>query len=480
MNSYDYFINNDCTLISKDLGLNEINLKNLIEQSYHFYFLDLNIETIANLKENKKADKYFNYFHFSFIISGIIFVGLLFFFIYYIMTLYNIEIYFLDKLINFNSTNFDNYIKKLDEIKKKLRNDNTEEEEKGEDNDLKDEEEGGGEGNDIIEEKKTNETKGKVKTKKKDKNQKLKIQQQRRNKLNIMTTYFKIKVILFQIKIILILACSLTYYMISLYTNSKYKKELIDFYEINESLDKVFKDSYDIYLTLLRKLEIFESNLINCNTIKEDYEQMQIPKIGEIETPKFGNTIMEITGSSVFNKENVDRFSKLYDDNVCELIVEDSNLMVYCEKFWNGVLMKGLKQAIIQMDVILGTVLDELQSLNEKSNNMTLLGVMTKSSLLQYSEFTIYYLYYCFSENFSLFNEFRVQKLNSILKIIKLILFIYILVSLFLFILLIYFVYSYNSLFNTFLNFIGIFPSKYLYEDEIFFREIINFGEKYF
>ena len=44
----------------------------------------------------------------------------------------------------------------------------------------------------------------------------------------------------------------------------------------------------------------------------------------------------------------------------------------------------------------------------------------------------------------------------------------------------IYFVYNFNALFNSFLNFIGIFPPKYLYEDENFYKEIVKFGEKYF
>ena len=268
--------------------------------------------------------------------------------------------------------------------------------------------------------------------------------------------------------------------MISLYANSKYKNELIDFYGIMESFDKVFKDSYDIFLSLTRELEKYELNLIDCKTIKEDYAQMQIPKIDEIETPKFGNLIMEITGNSEFKKENIDKFSKLYDNNACEVIAEQTKQTEYCEKFWNGVLLKGLKQAIIQMDVVLGTVLDELRSLNEKTNSKTFLDLLTSSSYLQYSQFALYYLYYCFTESYSLFKLFRVQKLDSIINITKLVLFIYIIVAIFLFVFMIYFVFSFNSLFNSLLNFIGIFPSKYISEDEAFYKGIILFGEKYF
>ena len=115
------------------------------------------------------------------------------------------EIYFLDKLINFNSTDFENYLKKLDEIKKKLRNDTTEEEDKGDDMNLKDDEDG--EGTDAVEKKQIQESQKTI-SKKKDKNKQNKIQQQRKKKLKVMTKFFRIILILFLIKLILILFSS--------------------------------------------------------------------------------------------------------------------------------------------------------------------------------------------------------------------------------------------------------------------------------
>ena len=85
-------------------------------------------------------------------------------------------------------------MKKLDEIKKKLRNDTTEEEDKGDDMNLKEDEDG--EGTDVIEKKQIQESQ-KTKSKKKDKNKHNKIQQQRKKKLNIMTKFFKINYIIF-------------------------------------------------------------------------------------------------------------------------------------------------------------------------------------------------------------------------------------------------------------------------------------------
>jgi len=475
MNKFSYFINNDCKEIPKELGVDEINLKNMIEQSYFFYNLKLKTLTIDELQKGNRVDKQFFYFPFQVVISAVILLFLLFFFIYYIISLFNIEIYFLDKLINFNSTDFENYLKKLDEIKKKLRNDTTEEEDKGDEMNLKDDEDG--EGTDVVEKKQMQES-HKTKNKKKDKNKHNKIQQQRKKKLNVMTKFFKINLILFLIKLILILFSSMTYYILCIFIKENYKNKLIDFYKINEALDKVYTDSYDIFLSLKRKIEIYENNLIDCETIG-DFEPINIPKVGEIDTPKFGNIIMEITGDNDFEESTKEQFSLLFENNVCKALLDNSPEMKYCENFWYGVLLKGLEQAIIQRDVIFSSVLDELKSLND-ANNKTLIGLMSDSSFIEYSQFNEYYLVKAFDMTYDILVVFRQQKLDSIIKHMRIILIIYLLISLFLFSLMIYFVYNFNALFNSFLNFIGIFPPKYLYEDENFYKEIVKFGEKYF
>ena len=475
MNKFSYYYDNQCKNISEELGINEVDLKNLIEQTYNFWNLNLEVPTIEDIKNEKKADKVLYFFPLSFVIYGIILLFLLSFFIYYILSLFKVVIFFLDKLINFNSTDFENYLKKLDEIKKKLRNDTTEEDEKGDDIDLKDEDEG--EGNENIEKKRLNEKQGKTKNKKKDKDKKLKLQQQRKKKLKLMTSFFRINVILFLIKIILILLSSLTYYILFIFIQSKNKNKLIKLYEMNESLDGVFKISYDIYLSFTRQLEKYEAYLINCNTIRE-FEEMDIPEIGQIKMPNLGNAIMEISIDSDLSKESRDTFNEIFSNNVCTLIMDPSRLN-YCEEFWSGVLVKGLEQGLMQMNVIISSVIDELKSLNDDKNK-TLLSLIQDSSFIEYTHFSEFYLYKIFSQYNFVIYDFRQQKLNSIIKLIKLVTIIYIIISLFLFILLIYFVYSFNSLFNSFLNFIGIFPPKYICEEEYFYKEIIDFGEKYF
>ena len=477
LDSFDYFINNNCEEISKELGLNEICLKNLIEQTYYLYNLDLKIITIEEIKNSKNGDKIFFYIPYSFIISLLIFILIIIFFNFNLSTIYKIEIYFLEKLINFNSISFDNYIKKLEEIKKKLKSDNNGEDDKEDEINLKDEIKG--EDNDTLEGKNSSEKTDKEdKDQKQEKSKKNKIQQQRINKLNLMKSFFRINILIFQIKIILIFFFSLIYYFIVFFVNKKYKNASINFYLINESINKIYKNSYDIFILLKRKLEIYENNLINCKKVGIN-EPIEIPNIGKIETPKFGNLIMQITRSSEFKKENMDRFNKIYESNACEILTQYLYEIEFCEKFWNGVLLKGLEQAIIQMDILIGTVLDEIKSLNDV-NNKTLLSLMSDSSYIEYAQFNEYYLFKAYMETYSIFNNFRKQKLNLILKKIRIITYIFVVISIFLSILLIFSVYNFNYSFNSFLNFIVIFPSRCLCEDENLYNEIIKFGNKYF
>ena len=482
MDSFDIFVKNECKEIPKQLGLYEINLKNLIEQTYNLYNLNLDIFDNEEVKKNKSNKSTYS-FPFSFIFSVIIIISVLFVYIYYTISLHNIEIEFLEKLINFNSIDFDNYIKNLDELKKKLRNDNNEEEIKEEDMELNDldskkKDEENGEGNENLEEKHSKEIL-KRKNKKKMKSKQSKIQQQKRKKLNFMISFFRKNNILFLIKVILILILSLAYYINFSFISKKYGNDLINFDFLHDSLNKVYSDSFEIFISLKRELDYYESNLINCKTMG-NFQPMNIKKVSDLKIPKFGNLIMQITSNSGIKKETLERFNSLYSKNACKEIMEYSYEIVYCEKFWSGVLSKGMEQAITQMGVAIGTVLDEIQSINNASNNRKLFDLMNQSSFIEYEQFNEYYLFKAYNKTGNIFADFRSEKLNHILKLLRVLLYIYIVIVFALFCLLFYFVYSFNYLFSSFINFIGILPIKYLSEDENFYNGIAKFGDKYF
>ena len=308
------------------------------------------------------------------------------------------------------------------------------------------------------------------------KNKQSKILQQRRKKLNVMTTYFRRRNILFYIKIILILLLSLSYYIVSMIIKLKNKNNFLNFDSLNKDLETVYSDSFEVFISLMRKLENYENNLINCTTIGEFHPIL----IQQINIPKFGNLIMQIKTNSDFTKETKEKFNLLYSENACKEIIDYTYEIENCESFWSGVLKKGMEPAITQMGVILGTVLDELQSLNNVNNNITLLNLINQSAFIEYVEFNEYYLFKAFNKTSSLFTLFRNDKIKSNENKLKLILYFYIFIIVILFSLLVYFVHSFNKLFTSFLNFIGILPLKFISEDENFYNEIMKFVNKFF
>ena len=480
IDTYDEYYPDNCANISKDLGLSGINVKNLIEISYYIY--NSSINGFTGEEKRKRLSKNSNPFPISFLIFGVICIIIFFFYIHYILSLHNIEIYFLERLINFNSTNFDNYIKRIDEIKKKLRNDNNEDEEKGDElefNELdskKKEEEEGFEG---FETKQSGEIEDKRKKTKKKMGKQSKIAQQRKKKLKTMKTFFTKSNLLFGIKIIIIMVAFILYYIISMILNNNYIVNYKDFDTITDSLFATYKDSFSIFLKIKKELEIYENSLINCEKIG-DFEKMDLPKINEIEVPTLGNLILKITQTSDLKHSTLEKFQLLYNEDSCKLITFNEKEYDICVNFWAGVLLKGIEQSIIHMGVVISSSIDEIQYLNDIRNNKTLYNLIGDSSFIYYEQFMEYYLLRAFNQTNYIIREMREQKLDGIINKVELFLFIYIIISIVLFILSVYNTFVNKNLFNSFLNFICILPSKFIAEDENFYEEIIKFGEKYF
>ena len=293
-----------------------------------------------------------------------------------------------------------------------------------------------------------------------------------------MKAYFFKNNIFFIIKIISIILLSLSYYLVITLMNSKYKEEYLTFDSVNDSIYGVYKDLCDIFISLKRQLEFFERNLLNCTTTRERF-QMKIPKVNEISIKKIGNYIMKITDDSNFKKETKDKFKLLYNENICKAVSDTPRGFGYCEHFWSGNLLKGMDQVIIQIESIIGTVLDELNYLNNMNDGSILFDLMNRSSFIIYEQFTEYYLLRAYNKTIYIFNDLGNELVNVINNKFGKIVLIYILISIFLFIILVYIVYSFKLFLNSFVNFICILPVKFMIEDERFYKEIIVYGNKY-
>ena len=95
-----------------------------------YFVSDVSVSGFDDKEKEKNVNKQFSPIPICLIVDCVIFVLLIFCFGWLIFKLYNMEIFYLERLINFTSPTFDAYLKRLEDLKKKLRNDNGEDDEK--------------------------------------------------------------------------------------------------------------------------------------------------------------------------------------------------------------------------------------------------------------------------------------------------------------------------------------------------------------
>ena len=222
--------------------------------------------------------------------------------------------------------------------------------------------------------------------------------------------------------------------------------------------------------------------------IKENFPSITIQKIDEIDYPKLGNLLMPIISEA--GNENDDsiasQFNQLYNADACTYLFKnryDNGVSIQkCEAFWNGIIAKGMEQALTQMSVAISSVLDELKAVNNKDIEMADLKnlFLPNSYLLQFHFFMEYYFYEAYLKTATLFNSLRAEIVKSIKNKYIILLILYLIVSILLFFLIMLYIYSIRNNFNSFLYFIAIFPLKFLVEEDNLFKQILKLNEGMF
>ena len=560
-------------------GVYDIASSNLLKQSLNYFYSD--ISSFRDTDKEKKIKENFTLVPIALICIAVLFCALIIGFIYIAYKIYSNEIYFLEKLINFNSANFDIYLKSLEDIKKKLRLENEEEEEKDEDMEMeskrgtkRDEEE-----ENNIKKKKINDEKENEKKKKKKDKKSNKFLQVKQKKKRIMGMFFFKWNVFFTIKVIIILIISISYYLVSTIVNSQNKSNYLDFDQTTDAIEAVYKQTYELYMKLKTEMEIFEERMrvkidainsfcdfnednetkffsysylnkstentyisttcnnsdcnknnclseyaiscvndVNCNKklLKsmcyglqcidaiENYK-MTIPSNEELTSPKLGSLLMPlVSGVDETSTETEIKLNNLYNNDSCAILVgrENAQAYNYCSNFWSNILGKGMEQGITQLGLSVASVTDELNSLNDLSDvlnkndnnenttitNSTVDNPLTfdnltkesSSAFFQFSIFVEYYLFESYLQTFQIFDILRDVKLENIKNSFNIILYIYLVGSILLLVILLYFVYESKYLLNSFLNFVGIFPVKYLMEDNNLYHETLNLEQDVF
>jgi hypothetical protein len=458
-------------------GNDKINMENLISQTLEYFQWG-----VSRYKGQEKLDKVSSKFgnnNLSIILGTILCVILLTIFTYFVFKFNQLEIFFLDKLINFNTPNFEMYLKNLEELKKKLKNYKNEEEENLDEMEL---EMGGKSGDDSKQKnskkqddknKKINRTKEGDEKKKRLSQKKgtkqNKVQLQRIRKKKFMAYYFYKENILFGIKIFLILICYVSYFVVSLLVYKMYYNNYLDFDTITNNMEELYYESFRTFLQFKSELAAYQTDNFNY--------AMNLPKGNDIQIPNFGNILNELNQNKIYSQKNKDIITQLYNGDMCSLLFNTTENYDYCKEFLSSILLKGLEQAIIQMGVLINSVIDELSLVNSYDTFHELVRGNT-TNFKKYELFVEYYLFKAYLKNEEIFNGLRNDQTKYYSNLTLEIIIIYLIGYLFLFILLCYFIFRYKYIYTSLFNFCAILSLKIISEDEFFYQKIIELEKK--
>ena len=449
----------------------DVYLKNLLTGSAKFFYSDY--EGFYGKEKEYRSDQVSYNPPFRIILSLILFLISSLIIFYLVCRKSNMEIFFLEKLINFSSSNFEDYLKKLEELKKKFRDDSNDEEEKNPDeldngvDDIEGKNENSKDNNDINIKKNFANNKENPKNKKNKQN---KIQQQKLKKKKIMSDYFIKYNIYFGIKLSILFFISSSFFFITLFSTSNMKKNYRVFDSTIEEINLIFYNSFKVFMTFKEQITIFQ--------FTKERAILEFPYDYEISRPKVGNAVINLIKNSKYSNEYINKLELLFSVNACEALTQNKTEYNFCENIFSSILTKGLAQAIVQMGLIITSCIDELNGLRNNTNLTDLYNM--KSSYSNYEMFVGYYMLEAFLLTQKAFEVFRNNEKYNIYTIINVIMAIYLIFFIILTIYFIYFTYSYKKIENSFLNFIGILPSKFIIDDESFFKAINKFGQYFF
>ena len=488
------------------------NIDNLTH-SYLFF----NYNGFNNKEIEKKVSKNFNSIPWIIIAVSIIIIIIILLYSYIIYILNYYENFFLVKIINLSSKEFEDYLKHFEELKFKLKSLENDEEiheetaseggnpklvyqytqkdknEEEEENNLQNLENNNNENiesmnidnnnnsNKNEEDNKTKEnSKKKKKSTKKDRVKKIKLIEQKNLKIKKMLRLLLIQNFLNGIKIGLAIILPITYYMFhTVYLNQKIDI-LINFNRNLETIESVFTESYISFLNLKKQIIEFEKYFLKKNVENRNYT-LVIQSNKNYSSPDFGNLIMEVLKDfDSMEPGEIETFIyQLYTQDSCEILYNLNNDNYdKCKDFWFGVLTKGLQQVIIEMGSQYSILLSLFTLVND--NKEYIENILDGDSWRNFDYFMIHYLYDSFEKSMDLFNELRIKYIAKNEGIFVNIFYYYLIIYFLIALIFLYFSYSVIVLFNEFLNFIAIIPVKILIEEKDINDVIINLSRKIF
>jgi hypothetical protein len=270
------------------------------------------------------------------------------------------------------------------------------------------------------------------------------------------------------------------------------------------SCEGIFVDAYEAFGTLKNQTIFFANYIIernkkieelnngkseiefkgekytneNITELRKKRFKFEIPDEKSRTVTKLGNLVTTFTANtdiSINSTETV--LVTLYNGNACEVLFHlyehDENKYQKCLNFWSSIVTQGIEQCLTQLDIEMSTIIKFFQYINDSPEIIDDLEIL-EQSFGDCEEFITNYFFYAYKETIVIFialEHVRSDKIYLGFDILKA---SFIIASIVLFFILSVFIYFENKDFLGFLNFVEIFPTVYIVEDENFYRVIIN------
>ena len=502
-----FFINNTQNYFKeKNESIGTI-LENILNSSFNYSFSNLYGLSYKEIKLIVTKKKSYN-INLTYIVSHfLLFVIFFLFFVWLIFKRFNAKKNLIEKMVNFQTTEFDDYLKYLDEIRRKISNDNEENKYSENNNENKINIKDDIINSNSIKDNKNNNIK-KVKTKLEIKNEKEKrkkfhiIQLQKKEKKRIMINFYIFLEIFSSIKYCGILILFMIFYIIIFPIYIIKRKDFISFDEITTEIESVSINTYLSYIEMKKEIVNYlnfiyqkENCLIKLNKEENECIINNIKyTLSNITNYTFNYSIFKnnipysednilylklVKNLHVNPKSPEGELAKLYYGNMCEIILQFGNEinLNFCSKFWNTILTQGLQQSILYYYNLNNQVLN-LFSQNKEENSLNYFN----SALLLLNEIETYLLHYFYLAekcSFIILKKIKNKKSNSLIKFLNFILFCIIVVYILLYGLITIFIEQTKKNFCSFANFLAIFPHKYVVKDEEFYNSLLRMKDFY-
>ena len=270
------------------------------------------------------------------------------------------------------------------------------------------------------------------------------------------------------------------------------------------SCEGIFVDAYEAFGTLKNQTIFFANYIIernkkieelnngiseiefkgekytneNITELRKKRFKFEIPDEKSRTVTKLGNLVTTFTANtdiSINSTETV--LVTLYNGNACEVLFHlyenDENKYQKCLTFWSSIVTQGIEQCLTQLDIEMSTIIKFFQYINDSPEIIDDLEIL-EQSFGDCEEFITNYFFYAYKETIVIFIALEYVRSDKIYLGFDILKASFIIASILLFFILSVFIYFENKDFLGFLNFVEIFPTVYIVEDENFYRVIIN------